>query len=39
MLNGVAKMSAPSRKNGRFSGKKSSKRWLTLSCAASASIC
>ena len=36
-LMGVEKKSAPSRKNGRFSGKKSANRSFSASCAASAS--
>jgi hypothetical protein len=36
---GVSKRSNPSRKNGRFSGKNTAKRRLTVICAMSASIC
>ena len=36
---GVSKRSKPSRKNGRFSGKKTAKRWFVVICATSASIC
>jgi len=34
-VSGDAKKSEFSRKNGRFSGKKTSKRWLTVTCGSS----